>query len=91
MSVKTPQKADERRKARMDRIDAMPPEMRALVYKYGSHIVNSFVSHGVKKPASIRHLVEVVLDEFSPTRGSFSSQGIRTPHIDAFLKGDASE
>ena len=35
---------------------------------------------GVEKPKHIRHVVETVLNEFSPTRGSFSAQGIRTLH-----------
>lgn len=69
---------DQKRKARMDKIDAMSPELRALVYEYGFHIVDAFMCNGVTKPRRIRHLVEMVLDEFSPSRGSYAKQGIRT-------------
>lgn len=70
-------KAEERRVARMDRIDHLPAEMRVLVNEYGYNVVNSFMSHGVTKARSVRHLVETVLDEFSPTRGTGSAQGVR--------------
>lgn len=66
------------RKARMDRVDAMPPELRDMVNAYGLSIVDTCIALGVSKPRHIRHLVETILDEFSPTRGSFSRQGIRT-------------
>lgn len=68
-----------RRVARMNAIDQMAPELRSLVNEYGYNTVNAFVMCGVTKPKRIRHLVETVLDEFSPTRGSFSSQG-RNPN-----------
>jgi len=71
---------ERKRRNRMARIDAMSPELRALVHEYGLNIVDVFLSYGVKKPARIRHAVETILDEFSPTRGSFSIQGIRTKH-----------
>lgn len=67
----------ERRAARMSRIDSMSPGLRHLVNEYGFHVVDSFLQCGVTKVRHIRHLVEVVLDEFSPTRGSRSSQGSR--------------
>lgn len=67
-----------KRVARMQQIDAMPPELRELVHEYGLNVVNNFMKVGVTRPKQIRHLVEVVLDEFSPTRGSYSKQGIRT-------------
>ena len=68
---------DERRRQRMARIDQMPYEVRTLVHEYGLNTVNSFLDCGVRDPRRIRHLVEVVLDEFSPTRGARSSQGLR--------------
>lgn len=71
---------ERKRRNRMARIDAMSPELRALVHEYGLNIVDVFLSYGVKKPARIRHAVETILDEFSPTRGSSSIQGIRTKH-----------
>lgn len=70
-----------KRKNRMDRIDNLAPEIRALVHEYGFNVVNAFLQLGITKHRQIRHLVETVLDEFSPTRGSFASQGIRTPRI----------
>ncbi len=72
---------DGKRASRMKRIDELPKELRSCVHDYGLNIVNAFVDCGVKKENHIRHLVETVLDEFSPTRGSYSSQGVRTPYI----------
>lgn len=69
---------DRKRAARMNRIDAMPADLRALVYEYGLNVVLAFLDAGVTKPRRIRHLVETVLDEFSPTRGAYSKQGVRT-------------
>ena len=69
---------DQRRAQRMAAIDDMHPDLRALVHQYGLNTVRAFVDIGVTKPKHIRHLVETVLDENSPTRGSFSSQGART-------------
>lgn len=70
---------ERRRRDRMARIDAMPPDMRELVHKYGLRIVDACTALGITKARHITHLVECVLDEFSPTRGSHSVQGIRTP------------
>jgi len=67
-----------RRIARMEAIDRYPKEIRELVHEYGWNVVHALVDCGVKKPNQMRHIVETVLDEFSPTRGSFSAQGIRT-------------
>jgi hypothetical protein len=69
---------DNKRKNRMAAIDSLPPELRALVHDYSYCVVKSFMDIGVTKPAHIRHLVERVLDEFSPTRASFSNQGVST-------------
>ena len=66
-----------KRVARMEKIDQMPPKVRALVHDYGLHVVNTLLEAGVTNPRHIRHVVEAILDEFSPTRGSFSGQGIR--------------
>ena len=66
------------RRARMERIDEMPAEMRELIHIYGLAIVETCTALGVSKPRQIRHIVETVLDEFSPTRGSYSRQGTRT-------------
>lgn len=67
-----------RRQARMARVDALPDDLRELVHEYGLCVVDQFMRHGIMKVRVIRHLVETVLDEFSPTRGSKSKQGIRT-------------
>lgn len=67
----------ERRIARMEMIDRYPAEIRALVHEYGWAVVNALIDVGVKKPKQIRHVVEVVLNEFSPTRGTGSAQGTR--------------
>lgn len=74
-------KVSERRRARMEVIDSQPPEIRQLVHEYGWSVVNTLLMCGVTKPKHIRHIVETVLDEFSPTRGSFSSQGTRNQLI----------
>jgi hypothetical protein len=71
----------------MAQIDRMSPELRELVHEYGYTVVRAFLDCGVEKPKQIRHLVENVLNEFSPTRGSFAAQGIRTMHDDARKRG----
>ena len=71
-----------RRHDRMARVDNMTPEQRRCVHDYGLMIVQSCLDLGVKNPRHIRHLVETILNEFSPTRGSSSSQGRRGPGLD---------
>lgn len=66
-----------RRADRMNKIDALDAGLRACVHDYGFNAVNAFLQLGIKKPRHIRHLVETVLNEFSPTRGSTSNQGVR--------------
>lgn len=66
-----------RRVARMDAIDRMPPALRELVHDYGLNVVKACTDLGITKPNQIKHLVETVLDEFSPTRGTGSAQGAR--------------
>lgn len=70
---------DRKRETRMARIDAMPEDVRALVHDYGLTIVQACLDLGLRKPAHIKHIVETVLNEMSPTRGTFSAQGIRAP------------
>jgi hypothetical protein len=67
-----------KRMARMTKVDELSPEMRELVHEYGLTVVTTCIDIGVIKPKHIRHLVETILDEFSPSRGSFSKQGKRT-------------
>lgn len=69
---------DRKRRQRMDAIDRLDPEHRKLVHVYGYHIVKTLIDVGVTKPTHIRHVVETILDEFSPSRGSYSQQGVRT-------------
>lgn len=67
-----------RRSKRMEAIDRLAPDIRACVHDFGYNVVNAFLGIGVTKAKHIRHLVNTVLDEFSPTRASFSNQGIST-------------
>lgn len=66
----------EKRRKRMDRIDAMSPEMRALVNEFGLTIVDAFIAHGVTKPHAIRHLVNTV--------AAGSINGSPTPQVRIF-------
>lgn len=68
---------DAKRAARMDRLDGLPQDWRALVHEYGLSVVDALRQCGVAKAAHARHIVETVLNEMSPLRGSFSSQGER--------------
>jgi hypothetical protein len=74
---------NERRHRRMDAIDRLPSDLRDLVHEYGYTVVKAHLDLGVRKAKHIRHLVETTLNEFSPTRGSSSLQGIhRAPGTD---------
>lgn len=68
---------EKRRAARMALIDRMSPEMRELVNEYGFTVVDNLQRLGLTQARHIRHAVETVLNEFSPTRGSRSCQGRR--------------
>lgn len=68
---------DRKRANRMRAIDDLPPEIRELVHEYGYAAVHALLVCGVKKANQIKHCIETVLDEFSPTRGSYSAQGVR--------------
>ncbi len=52
--------ADARRVARMNRVDAMAPDLRELMHEFGLSIVDAFLQHGVTRPKSIRHLINAV-------------------------------
>jgi hypothetical protein len=75
---------ERRRVNRMAAIDALSPDQRGLVHDYGFTVVKTLMDQGITKPSVIRHIVETVLNEFSPTRGSSSLQGVRR----AFGVGD---
>lgn len=78
------ERLDRRRQDRMKRVDALSPDVRELVHEYGFTVVDAFLSLKITKARHIRHLVETVLNEFSPTRGAGSKQGTtRAPGVDA--------
>lgn len=49
------------RRRRMERIDALPQDVRVLVHEFGWTVVGQFWDAGVRKPSLIRHLIETVL------------------------------
>jgi hypothetical protein len=63
----------ERRVQRMEAIDQLPPNLKAVVHDWGWYIVKSFMDCGVTKPKHMRHLIEVVLDDTRAPRGISSS------------------
>ncbi|HVT29358.1 MAG TPA: hypothetical protein VHE81_15185 [Lacipirellulaceae bacterium] len=74
------QKSDHkiRRERRMQQIDNLTPELRAVVNEWGWTIVDNFMRCGVKKANRIEHLINVVLNETRAPRGySASFQGPR--------------
>lgn len=50
----------ERIKRRMNTIDHLSPQLRALVHEHGWAIVKAFLDHGVTKPRIIDHLIRTV-------------------------------
>lgn len=50
------------RRKRMERIDALPPDVRALVHEFGWTVVGEYWSVGVRKASVIRHLIEITLN-----------------------------
>lgn len=56
-----------KRVARMERIDAMPADIRACVHEYGLSIVQAMLDAGVKKGKHMHHIVKMVRE------GSFQS------------------
>ncbi len=69
---------DAKRAKRMSQIDEFDPAIRSLIHEYGLTVVKSIYDLGVTKPSQIKHIVETVLNEFSPTRGAYSVQGKRS-------------
>lgn len=55
----------ERVERRMAIIDALSPELRALVHQYGWNIVKNFMDNGVRGPRQIKHLIELVLHDYA--------------------------
>lgn len=54
----------ERVERRMARIDALSPELRAVVHDLGWSVVEAFLQNGVNKPRQIRRLVQVVVHDY---------------------------
>lgn len=46
--------------ARMERIDAMAPEVRTVVHEHGLTIVDAFLTCGVTKARHMRHLIATI-------------------------------
>lgn len=46
---------------RMARVDAMPPELRQIVYEHSLEVVQEFLNMGVTIPKRIKHLIDTVL------------------------------
>jgi hypothetical protein len=69
---------ERRRAARMEVIDRLPEDVRQCVHDYGWTVVKTLMDLGLKKPKHIRHVVETILNEFSPTRGTYASQGTKS-------------
>lgn len=65
----------EKRATRMAKRDEQPAEIKALLEDYSWALVEAYLALGVTKARHIRHLVETTLNELSPVRGTFSSQG----------------
>lgn len=57
----------DRVKTRMEKVDAMSPEVRAVVHDWGLGIVQTFLDCGVKDPRHMRHIILRILED---TRGS---------------------
>jgi len=72
---------DIKRANRMAKIDGFDPAIRSLINEYGYAVVRAIYDVGVTKPTQIKHIVETVLNEFIPTRGTFSKQGTRNPQL----------
>ncbi len=58
--------------ARMNRVDAMNPDVRKVVHDYGLTIVDAFLQLGITEARHMRHLITTIVRE---TRGD-PSQGI---------------
>lgn len=69
---------DRRRNERMAQFDGLPADVRACANDYGWRVVKTMLDLGITKSRHIRHVVETILDEFSPTRGTSTAQGPRT-------------
>lgn len=55
----------DRRARKMNRIDALPAELKAVVHDFGWLTVKEFTECGVTSAKKIRHLIHIVLFEHS--------------------------
>lgn len=46
-----------RAEKRMEKIDALPPKIRALVHEYGWDAVKALMDLGAKSPGQIEHII----------------------------------
>jgi hypothetical protein len=60
---------------RMGFFDNQPAEYRELMNEFGVHVVNSFVEAGVKKPNTIRHLINVARGNSGDGNPSYGGNG----------------
>lgn len=63
---RTGEQVKEKVERRMSRIDALTPELRAVVHEYGWRLVSDFMDRGVTKPRDIVSLIKIVLLEMRP-------------------------
>lgn len=67
-----------RARERMARVDAMPRELRHVVYEFGLDVVQEFLNHKVTNPKSIRHLIATVLAlDFPDGSNRFNKNSLR--------------
>lgn len=66
-----------RSEVRMQQIDSLPADIKALVHEYGWNLVKAYRDVGVLKARHIKHLIETTMNELSAVRGSYSKQGLR--------------
>lgn len=69
---------NEKRRKRMEQIDALSPEVRAIVHEEGWTIVDAFMRAGVTRAKIIRHLIMTVRS--GSYNGAFNPSSPRTPH-----------
>ena len=67
-----------KRRKRMERIDAMPPDIRACVHEYGLTVVDALMNVGVTKARQIHHVVAVIRE--GSYQGAGDGKNIRLAH-----------
>lgn len=77
----------EKCRVRMDTIDRLSPEIRALVHEFDWTIVHQFLNCGVRDPRHIRHLIVTVLER-SYGNGAGSQARRRCELVGASIAGN---